>query len=118
MYTMDIGVRQGSVFRLDPHPECNAFPPGSDLLPRKYIENLRIADLGGEFPDHGQHVAYRHAYGENAGKIPGYRRIPGNRPELWRPGEGKRRLDPDLPVIGRPGDFRIQAALSFPRTPQ
>src|SRR4030065_304970 len=59
MYTMDIGVRQGSVFRLDPHPECNAFPPGSDLLPRKYVENLRIADLGCESPDHGQHVAHR-----------------------------------------------------------
>src|SRR4030042_5859481 len=106
MYTMDICVRQGSVLRLDSHTERNAFLSRSDLLSREHIENLRFPDFGGELPYHGQHVPHRHTRGKDAGKISEYRGKAGNRPGLYRTGGGKRRLDPDLPVIGRPGDFQ------------
>src|SRR4030065_1694580 len=99
MYTMDIGFRQGSVLRLDPNSERNAFLPGSDLLSREHVEYLRFPDFRGELPYHGQHVPHRHALGKDAGKISEYRGKAGNSPGLCRTGGGKGRRGRGVTVI-------------------
>ena len=109
---MDIGVRQGSLFRLNSHAECDALSPATDLLPRIYVENLRFAYLGRKFPDHGQDIPHRYAQGEDAGDVAEYRRKTGYRTVLYRNRRRQRLVYPDLPVVGGPRDF--QCGQQFP----
>src|SRR5512134_2621562 len=70
MYTMYLGVRQGSVERLELHPDGDAFLPFPYLFPRVNVEYVRTLHLRRHLPNHRKDVADRDGGGENARHVP------------------------------------------------